>query len=214
MRDWISGGNATREFTGADMQAYDPGYQFRLQEAQKALMRSQSASGGMRSGGAAKALAAQQQNLASDEFNNAFNRFQQGRAQTFGILSGAAGLGERANSMALNAGNAYGSQVSGNIMHGNEFNADLGFRGQSEIGDMDMRGTQAKNDYLTQKANAQASGYVGSANAWTGALKGIGNTAMDMYAMNKGFNPYGYGGAGRKTVPLVPPIGMTPSYDK
>ena len=67
-------GDLTRSFTTADYQA-DPGYAFRLSEGEKALTRSAAARGGLYSGRAAKDLTKYSQDYASNEYNNAYNRF-------------------------------------------------------------------------------------------------------------------------------------------
>src|SRR4030095_3664834 len=65
------GGARNKTFTAADMQAYDPGYAFRMQQANKALAGSAAARGGALGGGALTALSSLNQNLASGEFANA-----------------------------------------------------------------------------------------------------------------------------------------------
>jgi hypothetical protein len=64
---------ATFQFRAEDLQA-DPGYGFRLSEGLKALERSAAARGGLLSGGTGKALTRYGQDMASQEFGNAFNR--------------------------------------------------------------------------------------------------------------------------------------------
>jgi len=66
-----------------------PGYQFRLEQGQKALQATQAARGGMLSGGAMKEMEKYSQGIASDEYGNYINQ-----------LSGLAGIGQNAaNSM-------------------------------------------------------------------------------------------------------------------
>ena len=52
----------------------DPGYKFRMEEGQKALERSAAAKGGLFSGGLLKDIANYSQGLASQEFNQGYNR--------------------------------------------------------------------------------------------------------------------------------------------
>ena len=91
------------KFTMADFQA-DPGYQFRLREGQKALERSASARGGLLSGGTGKALLGYGQGMASQEYQNAWNRAQQERQQKFNEYASMAGLGQTANQFTNQAG--------------------------------------------------------------------------------------------------------------
>ena len=58
----------------------DPGYAFRLSEGQKAIDRSAAARGGLQSGAALKAAAEYGQNMGSQEYQNAYNRFQANKA--------------------------------------------------------------------------------------------------------------------------------------
>lgn len=53
---------------------YDPGYQFRIQQGQKALQNQLTSMGGSVSGEALKAMQDYSQNAASNEFGNAYNR--------------------------------------------------------------------------------------------------------------------------------------------
>jgi hypothetical protein len=92
-----------KNFSMNDFQQ-DPGYQFRQDEAQKALQRSALARGGMMGGGFAKALDARTQDLASQEYGNAFNRFNANRDSLQNRLSGLAGIGQNANSQVAQAG--------------------------------------------------------------------------------------------------------------
>lgn len=62
-------------FSGNVDVAQDPGYQFRMDEAQKALEAQQAKTGTLRSGFAAKDMAKYMQGLASQEYQNAYNRY-------------------------------------------------------------------------------------------------------------------------------------------
>jgi hypothetical protein len=82
-----------KDFSAADFQA-DPGYAFRLQEGIKALERSAAARGTVLSGGTLRELARYNQGFASNEYQNAYNRFQQNRATRFNQLASISGLGQ------------------------------------------------------------------------------------------------------------------------
>lgn len=74
------------EFNAKEMEA-DPGYAFRVAEGQKALERSTAASRGLQSGAALKSATRYGQEMGSQEYQNAFNRFQANKAfqaQEFG----------------------------------------------------------------------------------------------------------------------------------
>ena len=103
---------------GLDQFQADPGYAFRLGEGQKALERSAAARGGLLSGGTGKALERFGQDYGSQEYTNAFNRYQTERAARLQPLQSLTGmsqttantLGTAGQNMAGNIGNAYMAQ--------------------------------------------------------------------------------------------------------
>lgn len=106
-----------RDFTVSDFSAgMDPGYQFRMQEGQKAIERSAAARGGLNSGGTMKAISRYGQDYASNEYQNAYNRFNADRDRRFNRLSSLAGLGQTANSQTGQAGMNYATQAGQNAM--------------------------------------------------------------------------------------------------
>lgn len=106
-------GNLTRNFTLNDFQQ-DPGYQFRMQEGQKALERGAAARGGLMGGRALKDIARFGQDFASNEYTNAYNRFNNDRDQRFNKLANIAGVGQSSASQIANAGMQAGQQVAQN----------------------------------------------------------------------------------------------------
>jgi hypothetical protein len=91
--------------TSADIMAMDPGYQFRLSEGQKGVERSAAARTGTLSGAATKAMSEYNQNYASNEFGNVFNR-----------LNTLSSLGENAAAQVGNLGAQTASQVGSNTI--------------------------------------------------------------------------------------------------
>jgi hypothetical protein len=136
-------GKYARDFGMQDFEQ-DPGYAFRLAEGQKAIERSAAARGGLQSGAALKAAARYGQEMGSQEYANAFNRYQVNRANQLNPLQSLMGAGQSA---------------------ANTLTSAAGQQGQN----------QASNIY--NAGQARASGYVGSANALSGALQGIGQMA-------------------------------------
>ena len=130
-------GKYAQDFSMADYQA-DPGYAFRLGEGQKALERSAAARGGLISGGALKAATRYGQDMGSQEYQNAFNRYQTNRSnqlQPLGNLmsmgqSAASNQGSAAGQYGVNAGNlitqAGQATAAGQIGAGNTINNALG----------------------------------------------------------------------------------------
>jgi hypothetical protein len=93
------------DFTDQTFQA-DPGYAFRLAEGNKALDRTAAARGGLLSGGAMKAAQEYGQKMGSQEYMNAFNRYQTSRTNALNPLLRLAGAGQTsANTLTSAAGN-------------------------------------------------------------------------------------------------------------
>lgn len=90
----------------------DPGYAFRLAEGQKALERSAAARGGLLSGATGGALQQYGQNLASQEYQNAFNRYQAERQARLGPLQSLAGVGQTAAQTLGGQAGAYGANMA------------------------------------------------------------------------------------------------------
>lgn len=102
---------------GMDQFQQDPGYAFRLSEGQKALDRSAAARGGLISGAALKAATRYGQDMGSQEYQNAFNRYQTERNAQLNPLQSLAGVGQTAANTLGNAGQNYASNV-GNALIG------------------------------------------------------------------------------------------------
>ena len=103
-----------KDFSMADFQA-DPGYAFRLSEGTKALERSAAARGGLLSGGTGKALTRFGQDLGSQEYTNAFNRYQTNRAARLAPLQSLAGLGQTTAQQIGQQGMQTGANVGNEI---------------------------------------------------------------------------------------------------
>jgi hypothetical protein len=151
-------GRFARDFGMADFTA-DPGYGFRMSEGTKALERSAAARGGLLSGATLRGVQRFGQDLASQEYQNAFNRYQVNRAGQLNPLQSLMGAG----------------QTGANVLTGAAGEAGRG------IGATQMAAGQAR-----------ASGYVGGANALTGALQ----SGLQGYLQYNALRPGGFGGFG------------------
>jgi predicted flap endonuclease-1-like 5' DNA nuclease len=152
----------------------DPGYQARMNIGADVLQRSAAARGGVLTGGTAKALDTYGQDYASNEYNNVYNRaltgydtnynvFQQNQANQFNRLAAISGIGQTAAGNLANAGQAASNNVSSNLL-----------------------GTaQGMGQQLNNAAAANASGIVGSANAWGGALGNTGNNLSQLLMLQQ-----------------------------
>jgi hypothetical protein len=160
-------GKYARDFGMSDFTT-DPGYQFRLEQGMKALNASAAAKGMGQSGANIKGATEYGQNLGSQEYQNAFNRYQTNRAAQldplFKLYSGgqasAAGSAAQAGALGQNLGQTY---------------TGLG---------------QGLAQAAVAGGNAQASGYLNQANAVTNAL----NQGMSSYTQNQYLNRLGGGG--------------------
>ena len=117
-------GSLLKRYEGQDVYD-DPAYAFRKQEAQNALER-QMAAQGVTLGGAGKgqinpaayrAMEELSQGLASEEYQNSYNRYVNDQLNTFNMLTGAAGMGQNATGQMAGAGQNYGTNV-GNLQTG------------------------------------------------------------------------------------------------
>ena len=136
-----------KPFTYEDF-VVDPGYRFRLREGLKALEASKAAGGMLRSGNTLRGITQFGQGLASDEYSNAFNRYNIGFQNRLNPLQALAGVGQTSsNTLTGAAGNLGAGMAStygnlGNALAANAINA----------------------------GNARASGYAGMANAFSSGI--------------------------------------------
>jgi hypothetical protein len=182
-----------RNFGAGDFQA-DPGYAFRLSEGLKGMNATAAARGGLLSGNALRAGQEYGQQMGSQEYQNAFNRYQANRAaqaqeygnafnrfqtertNTLAPLQSLAGVGQSATQQAQQAAQNYATGASGAL--GNFGNA------------------QASN--IIGQGNARASGYIGGANAASSAVgQGLNfyqnRNLMNQLQYNNLSNQYGGG---------------------
>jgi hypothetical protein len=140
-------GKYAKDFGMADYQA-DPGYAFRLSEGMKGLQNSAAAKGLLSSGSTLKGITDYSQGQASQEYGNAYNRYQTNRANQLnplqslmgsgqtsantltnaagqlgqGLAQGAAAMGNANASAYMNTGNALTNALSGGL------NAYMGYK--------------------------------------------------------------------------------------
>jgi hypothetical protein len=101
------------EYTPFGIQQFqsDPGYGFRMSEGMKALERSAAARGGLLSGATLKGIQRFGQDLGSQEYMNAFNRYQTERAARLQPLQSLAGVGQTTAQQLGQAGQQMASNV-------------------------------------------------------------------------------------------------------
>ena len=158
-------GALMRDFSMADYEA-DPGYQFRLQEGLKALDRQAAARGGTLSGAALKGTQRYAQDVASQEYSNAFNRYMANRQSRLSPLQNLMGMGAGAASGLSNAASGMSGAAGQFGQIGGQSYADIG--------------------------NAQAAGIMGPLNALSGGL----GSAVNAYQSNQLINALGRNSGG------------------
>jgi hypothetical protein len=111
-----AGGKYTKDFSMADFQQ-DPGYAFRMSEGLKALDRTAASRGGMLSGAALRGATRYGQDMASQEYTNAFNRYQTNRSNQLNPLQSLMGSGQTAANQVGAAGQNYANQAGDAYMN-------------------------------------------------------------------------------------------------
>ena len=147
----------------------DPSYGFRFSEGMEGLERGAAARGGLLSGATLRGITRYGQDMGSQEYQNAFNRYVTGfnantgeRNQLYNRYAGVAGTGQTAT----NQIGAQGATTAGNI----------------------------GNAYMTSAANT-GNAAMAAAGIRNSAYGGAGNVLGRMYG-NYGRSPYGGGGGG------------------
>jgi hypothetical protein len=110
-----AGGEFDKAFSETKFTA-DPGYAFRLSEGMKALDRTAAARGGLLSGSTLKGAQRYGQDLASQEYQNAFNRYYAERTNRLQPLQSLAGVGQTSANTLTSAAGTLGSQIGSNII--------------------------------------------------------------------------------------------------
>lgn len=162
--------SAASDYTPFGMSQFqaDPGYAFRMSEGQKALERSAAARGGLLGGATGKALTRFGQDLGSQEYMNAFNRYQAERQARLGPLQSLAGVGQTTAQQLGGAGQGYAGAVN-----------QLGMANAANLGNLAL-----------QQGNIRASQYGTYGSALNTAL----NTDWNKLGQRFGFGGGGGGG--------------------
>lgn len=181
------GGEFDQRFSQTNWQQ-DPGYAFRLAEGNKALNQAAAARGGLISGNALKAAQRYGQEMGSQEYQNAFNRYYREREAQLNPLQSLAGLGQTSAQSLGGAASQYGANV----------------------GNLAMTNAANQGNALLAQGNARASAYTGIGSSIGQGLGGIGNylrqynsgggyqlgtgTRGNAYAVSQGYEPLDYSG--------------------
>lgn len=158
-------GQYAKDFSMADYQA-DPGYAFRLSEGMKQLGHTAAGRGGLISGQTMKGIQDYAQNSASQEYQNAYNRYQQNRTNQLQPLGNLITSGQSAANQQSAAAGTYGANAAGTITNAGNVAGSAQLGAATTLGNALNTGATAYqnqsnfNNWLaSQKPNASA--YVG-----------------------------------------------------
>lgn len=182
----------TQQFTAptAEQAAQTPGYQFQLQEGEKALQNSAAGKGGLLSGRTLADLNNYAQGTASSNYQNVFNN--------------ALTQYNSAYSTFLNNQNNTYSRLMGLSNEGLSAAGGAGNLIQGVGGDI--------ASLMGQQGAAAAAGTLGTANSWTNAFSGISNAlqgGLTLASLNGAFAPNPTSGmsmGGATPIPLSPDL--------
>jgi hypothetical protein len=166
-------GEFNKDFTAADFDINkDPGAVFRQQEAMKALSRTYAGSGNFLSGGALKGITKYNQDFASQEFGNAFDRFNVNKTNRFNRLATVAGIGQTSANAIGNAGQNYANNVGNNATNLGNSIGSASLYGGRQLNNAVQSGANSISNYLQNRiptSNANIQGYGGTtADPWYG----------------------------------------------
>lgn len=173
MMGLVGGGDAN----GSLMQSFDaskmykdPGYAFRMGEGMKGVENSAAARGGLLSGAALKAIQKYGQDYASNEYGNAYGRFNADQTNKYNRLAGLVNTGMGATNQINDAAGQFATRTA-------SVNSDLG---------------DARSAGIMGSANAWANGIGQGSNALMQMIQNPGFTSSQIASANSTNVPYGY----------------------
>lgn len=110
-------GQFMKTYSGQDIYD-DPSYQFRVNQGNNAIQGSAAAQGGLLSGATLKALQNYGQESASQEYQNAYNRFNADQTNQYNRLSNLVGIGQNAAAQTGSVGTRTAQAIANNTMQG------------------------------------------------------------------------------------------------
>ncbi len=150
------------------------------------------------------------QGSASQEYQNAFNRFETSTQNRFANVSGVANAGQAAagtqganitgaakyagdvgvgTSEYQGTGNTNAAEYAGTTgTQAAEYAGSQGTQAANLVASNSINAANTGANFLVGGANAAAAGKVGAANAWSGALTGVGNSIYNAQQVKQGQN--------------------------
>jgi hypothetical protein len=148
----------------------DPGYQLRIDEAMKAIQASKAASGMLGGGGTLRAINREAQGLASQEYGNAYNRFQGEEATRYGRASDTYNRTYGARQDTANRLMGLGNMGQASAAQTANMGANMG----GNIGQLGMSGAQGMGQGMTNAAMMRGQG---NQALFSGLGSGLGDAA-------------------------------------
>jgi len=177
------GGDFVKPFDAATFDLYkDPGFNWRVQQGQRAINQGANAGGIRFSGATLKALDQFNQDSASQEYAAARARAEEDQTKAYQRTMDQANLGLNATNKTVDAGGTYGTNVANLQLGTAKSIADL----QTDLASAKAAGDVAKASSITQAINGILSGVQNA---------GIGQTLAKLA---------GVGGAGATTAAATP----------
>lgn len=167
-------GSGIRPFGMSDFQA-DPGYAFRMKEGLKGLDQQAAARGGLISGNALRAAQQYGQDLGSQEYQNAYNRYRTNRSDVLTPLQSILGQGQTTASELGRTGANYATNAGSNMMAAGNARAS-GYTGSADAWNRALGGAAGTVVSGLNANQMYGSGYNPYNNY--GSLAGGGSVAM------------------------------------
>lgn len=156
-----------KQFGAEDFQT-DPGYQFRLQEGLKQLGRTSAARGGALSGATLRGTQGYAQNLASEEYGNAFNRYLKQREAALEVPKYLTGVGQQTAGSLADLSTGYGANMANMSMGAGAIDAAQTAGKYKMFTDILGAGTNALGSYMGGKMPSAGGGSAGGGSTYGG----------------------------------------------
>lgn len=138
----------------------DPGYQFRMDEGNRGIAATQAARGGLLSGAAAKEASRYNQGFASNEYGQAYDRFNNDQAGQYNKLTGIKQDGQQAATSLLGVNSAHGNNMAEGQKNLGSIKADLiGARNANNQNMLSSLNVLGQQGMAKRQSSRQASNY-------------------------------------------------------
>ncbi len=167
----LNSGEFGRVPTAQDVMS-EPGYEFGRDQGMRGLNRQLNARGLSYSGAQLKAASKFNNDYASGQYGNAFNRLQGANQQNYNHLMGAAGMGQASANNTASAGQQFANQAGNNLTGAANAQAANSLAQGNIWGNVINQGVSAYNNRPAQSSNAWNSGTGGSGSSgvWGGSV--------------------------------------------